>query len=191
MRSLWIVLWFGVACGLAGCSRQEAGWRDAARADTVAAYQEYLQDFPAGAHAGAARTRVLELRELEAWAKAGRLRTPEAWQRYLGEWPDGAHAPAARRQLAAFVAGAAPAGAGDFSVQLGAYSTESAARADLARHARAHAADLAGAELRVLPPRDSGGDTWRLRTGPLAESAARDLCARLRLRGVDCVPLPD
>lgn len=191
MRSLWIVLWIAVACHMAGCSRQEAGWRDAAGEDTVTAYEEYLLDYPAGAHAAEARARMLELRDQEAWAKASRLRTPEAWQRYLGDWPDGAHAIAARRNLAAFVAGAAPAVHGAYSVQLGAYSTEAAAHADLARHARAHAEDLAGVELRILAAQDIGGDMWRLRTKPLAEAAARDLCARLRARGVDCLPLAD
>jgi hypothetical protein len=120
-----------------------------------------------------------------------RLQTPEAWQRYLGEWPDGVHAAAARRKLAAFIATDPPEAQGDYAVQLGAYSTEAAARADLVRHAGQYRQELAAVGLRVLKPRADGGEIWRLRTTALAEPAARDLCARLRTRGVDCVPLAD
>lgn len=191
MHSKWVVVWIIAAGTLAACSRQESGWRDAADEDSIAAYEQYLQEFPASAHAGEARARVSELKEQEAWALANRLQTPEAWQRYLGEWPDGRHAAAARRQLARFVPAGAPVTQGAWSVQLGAYSSQAAAQADLARHTRGHAGELAGQQLVILPPHDVATDVWRLRTGPLAEAAARDLCGRLRERGVDCVPVVD
>ena len=191
MRSKWIVVGIIAACALPACSRQESGWRSAAAEDSVAAYEQYLQDFPAGAHAGIARARVAELREQETWARANRLQTPEAWQRYLGEWPEGRHAPAARRQLDRFVPAGAPETGGAWFVQLGAYSSEAAARAALARHAHDHAGELSGIQLVILAPYDIATDVWRLRTMPLAEAVARDLCGRLRERGVDCVPVVD
>ena len=80
---------------------------------------------------------------------------------------------------------------GRYVVQLGAYSTEVAARADRARAAEVHAATLAGIGLRIVAPRAPADSIWRLRTDGLVEVAARDLCARLRAGGVDCVPLPD
>lgn len=191
MRFQWIVVSVVAASALAACSRQESGWRSAADEDSVAAYETYLEDFPAGAHAGEARARVVELIEQQAWARANRLQTPEAWQRYLGEWPDGRHAAAARRRLMEFVPAAEPAGDGAWSVQLGAYSSEAAARAALARHARERAVELSGARLVFLPPYDIASDVWRLRTTPLAEAAARELCGKLREAGVDCVPVID
>lgn len=191
MRCQWIVVWIIAAGVLVACSRQESGWRSAAAEDSVAAYERYLEDFPAGPHASVARTRVAELLEQEAWSRAGRLQTPEAWQRYLGEWPDGRHAPEARRRLARFVPGDVPAGIADWSVQLGAYSSEAAARADLARHARERAEELSGVRLVIRAPHDLATDVWRLRTTPLAEAAARELCGKLRERGVDCVPVVD
>ncbi len=189
MRSQWIVAWIIAAGVLAACSRQESGWRSAAAEDSVAAYERYLEDFPAGAHASVARARVDELMEQEAWSRANRLQTPEAWQRYLGEWPDGRHAPAARRQLTRFVPNDVPAAGAAWSVQLGAYSSETAARADLARHARERAGELSGVRLVIQAPYDIATDVWRLRTTPLAEAAARELCGKLRERGVDCVPV--
>jgi hypothetical protein len=189
LRSQWIVPWIIVAGVLAACSRQESSWRSAASQDSVAAYERYLEDFPAGAHASDARARVAELMEQEAWSRANRLQTPEAWQRYLGEWPDGRHAPAARRQLTQFVPNDVPAAGAAWSVQLGAYSSEAAARADLARHARERAGELSGVRLVIRAPYDIATDVWRLRTTPLAEAAARELCGKLRKCGVDCVPV--
>ncbi|MEX1994362.1 MAG: SPOR domain-containing protein [Steroidobacteraceae bacterium] len=189
MRSQWIVTAIVATCALTACSRQETGWRDAAGEDTIAAYQAYLQDFPASAHAGKARARLLELQQEDAWAKANRLRTPEAWQRYLGDWPEGRHAPAARRLLAQFVPGDAAAASDAFAVQLGAYSTEQAARAGRESLARNHPAELASVQWRILAPRNPATEYWRLRVGPFAEAPARDLCNRLKARGVDCVPV--
>ena len=182
-------MWLIAALAVAACSRQEAGWQEAARENSIAAYQNYLEKFPAGAHAGEARARVLELQEESAWTRANRLRTPEAWQRYLGEWPDGRHAALARRQLVAFIPAQAPAARGDFAVQLGAWSNEAAARGNLARLAREHAAELGGQSLVILAPQLPDTDVWRLRTGPLEEARARELCESLRSGGVDCVPV--
>lgn len=189
MGAQWVIVAILAASLAGGCSRQESGWQEAARADTMAGYEEYLARFPAGAHAPQARKRILELREEQDWARAGRLRTPEAWQRYLADWPDGRHAAEARDQLAQFV----PAGDGgrDWSVQLGAFSSEAAAQSARARLADAGAAQLGGIELRVLAPQQDPSDVWRLRTGALPESAARELCARLRAGGVDCLPVAD
>jgi len=189
LRAQWIVVVLA-ACILAACSRQEAGWREAARSDTVAAYEEYLARYPAGAHGTEARARILALREEQDWARAGRLRTPEAWQRYLADWPEGRHAAEAHRELARFVPPAA-AVAGDWSVQLGAFSSESAAHKALEKQALALAGDLAGLPLVVLAPRSDPADVWRLRTGPLPEAGARELCARFRQRGVDCLPVAE
>lgn len=182
-------MWILAACAVSACSRQEAAWLDASREDSIAAYQLYLERFPAGTHAGNARARVVSLQEEEAWVRTHRLKTPEAWQRYLGEWPEGRHAALARRQLIAFVPAEAPATRGDFAVQLGAWSNEAGARANLLRLAREHPVELSGLQLVILVPNDLATDVWRLRTGPLPEAAARDLCGRLRLRGVDCVPV--
>lgn len=182
-------MWVLAACAVSACSRQEAGWRDASRENSIAAYQQYLDRFPAGTHAADARARVVSLHEEVAWALANRLKTPEAWQRYLGEWPEGRHAALARRQLVAFIPAVAPPVRGGFAVQLGAWSNEAATQANLARFTREHAVELAGLKLLIVSPHDPATDIWRLQTGPLAEAEARDLCGRLRERGVDCVPV--
>jgi cell division septation protein DedD len=92
-----------VALLLAGCSRQEAAWRSADSAGTVAAYETYLESYPAGTHAATARVRAAALREAREWSHAERLGTPESYQRYLAAYPDGQHAATARDRLAVFM----------------------------------------------------------------------------------------
>ncbi len=183
--------WILAALIAAACSRQESGWERARREDSLAAYEGYLARYPEGPHAGEARAALDGMHDTEAWARAERLATPEAWQRYLGEFPDGRHAAGARQRLIDFIPPGPQPADGRYVVQLGAYSTEAAARADLARAAVVHAGALAGIGLRISAPRAPADSIWRLRTDALVEASARDLCAKLRAGGVDCVPLPD
>lgn len=188
MRLQWIVLWIACACALAACSRQEAGWRGARGEDDVHAYETYLEHFPAGAHAEEARARIRELHEEREWARANQLQTPEAWQRYLGAYPEGRYAAAARDRLSDYVLAKAPPGDRPYAIQLGAYSSEAAARADLARFLRDHADLLGDLKLHIRPPATGAPPLWRLRAGPLAEAVARRICVELESRAVDCVP---
>jgi hypothetical protein len=191
MPRIIVVPWILAALIAAACSRQESGWERARREDSPAAYEAYLARYPAGPHSGQARAALDGMRDAEAWSRAERLATPEAWQRYLGEHPDGRRAAEARQRLIDFIPPGPKPADGRYVVQLGAYSTEGAARAGLARAGIEHAGALAGTGLRVIAPREAADSIWRLRTDVLAEPAARDLCTRLRSGGVDCVPLPD
>ena len=184
----WSVIWFAIAwLAVAGCSRQEADWREAAQAGTVVAYEAYLKRFPAGAHAAEARARIDRLVDDEEWARAGHIGTPEALQRYLSAHPEGGHAAAARSRLTALVPDAATSRT--WSVQLGAYSTEAAAQSDLVQLARAHGPLFHGLKWRILEP--GAAALWRLRAGPLDESSARQLCMELAAQGATCVPVAE
>lgn len=203
MRRIIVVTCILAASLLASCDRRESDWRDAQRQDSPASYRAYLERHPTGAHAAEARAWLEARRESEEWARAERLGTPEAWQRYLAGWPEGRHAEEARRLLVAFIppprpaplpahappAPAAPATAGDFEIQLGAWSDEALARAGFDRFIGAHAAALAGAQLRLAGPGESGDALWRLRAGPFDEGAARARCTELVGAGVSCVPV--
>jgi hypothetical protein len=157
------------ACASTACSRQEASWQDERQA------HEDLE----------------ERREAEIWNRAERLRTPEAWQRYLSEWPEGRHSTDARARLMEYVPVEAAGSAGNWSVQLGAFSDEAAARAALLRYSSERTKELAGVAIGIQAPHEIATDVWRLRTASLSEAAARDLCTRLRAQGVDCVPVVD
>jgi hypothetical protein len=173
---------------VAGCSRQESAWQEAARRNTPAAYQQYLDRYPAGAHAADARTGIVAAREAAAWTRAERLGTPEAWQRYLAEWPQGAHAAIARKSLIEFAPPRPAAPPAGYEIQLGAWTDEASARAALAGWA-GRQADLGGQVPRIDNPPPGGPAVWRLRAGPYDKAAARVVCDDLRSAGVDCVPV--
>jgi len=103
MRAAFILAIVIAAVVLGGCSRQESAWRQAERQHSVAAYEAYLRDYPAGAHAPEARTRLADLREQQEWDRALRFNTPEAFQRYLSRYPSGRYAQAARDRLSDFL----------------------------------------------------------------------------------------
>lgn len=182
------------ACALSACSRQESAWEATQREGSAAAYEAFIEKFPAGAHARQARAALDALHESETWRRAERLGTPEAWQRYLDEWPDGAHAALARQLLVNFIPPAPPvpaSAAADaaYEIQLGAWLDEATAREALAGWQGARAAELDGAQPRLVAPPTEGPALWRLRAGPLDEDRARALCGRLKAAGTDCVPV--
>lgn len=197
---------------LGGCSRQESAWREAERQHSVAAYEAYLRDYPAGVHAPEARTLLADLREQQEWDRALRFNTPEAFQRYLSRYPSGRYAEAARERLSDFLLARAPAveeppvsaaaappqnsgkliaaasGGGPFRVQLGAFGAgEEAARRAWQQLSRRHADLLEGLTPRIDVIRKDGRSLWRLQAGPLGESRAREICAALRSRGAACL----
>jgi len=200
---------------LAGCSRQEAAWREAERQDSVAAYEDYLRDYPAGANAPAARTRLSDLREQQEWDRALRFNTPEAFQRYLSRYPSGRYAQGARERLSDFVLGRSPdagepapapdagppappptsgkliaaaADTAEFRIQLGAFSAgEQAARRAWQDLSGRHGDLLGGLAPRVDVIRKDGRSLWRLQAGPLSETRAKEICDSLRARGAACL----
>jgi len=199
-----------------GCSRQESAWRSSSAQDSVAAYEAYLRDYPAGGHVDEAQLRLGELREQQEWERALRFNTPEAFQRYLSGYPQGRYATAARDKLSDFLLAEAPddatvpaapvsagpaaggtliaeaSASGDYRVQLGAFrGGETAARRAWAQLGGKHG-DLLGS----LTPRidvivRGGHDLWRLQAGPLSEARAREVCAALKVRGDDCLLVHD
>lgn len=197
----------------AGCSRQESAWRHSAAQDSVAAYEAYLRDYPAGPHVGEAQARLSALREQQEWDRALRFNTPEAFQRYLSGYPAGRYAAAAREKLSDFLLARAPggaeplapaaerrptgtlaaaAGAGDGRIQLGAFGGgEGAARRAWADLSNRHGDLLAGLTPRVDVVERDGKSLWRLQAGPLSESRAQEACAALKARGAACIVVRD
>ncbi|MGH8242726.1 MAG: hypothetical protein ACRETY_05180 [Steroidobacteraceae bacterium] len=193
MRGIIVASCLAVSAGTA-CSRQESAWDEAQREGSAAAYEAFIERYPAGEHARQARAALDALNESETWRRAERLGTPEAWQRYLDRWPDGAHAALARQLLVNFIPPAPPtpaSAAADaaYEIQLGAWLDEATARESLSAWQGARAAELEGAEPRLVAPPAKGPALWRLRAGPFGETYARALCGRLKAAGTDCVPV--
>ena len=186
---------------LSGCSRQEAEWREARARDALASYQSYVERYPAGTHVDEARQRMRELQEEREWQRAGRLATPEALQRYLAGHPEGRHAAEARDRLAEFLLQRAPAGDGlpvpavpapvtaGWVVQLGAFTSRSAAEEVAARLSSAHRDLLGELPTEINQGRESGQALWRLQVAAPSEALARDWCKELQGRGDACLAL--
>lgn len=85
--------------GVAGCDREPAAWQQAQAADTVAAYESYLQEHADGPHAVQANTRLTELHEQQAWQEAEKQGTIAAIETFLKNHPEAAHAGPAQAAL--------------------------------------------------------------------------------------------
>jgi len=91
-----------VALSLVGCSRETDDWRGAQAADTVAAYEQFLHQYPASSHATEATTRVTPLAEDEAWQLATSQDTQAGYQQFAARYPDGKWAQEARVRIENF-----------------------------------------------------------------------------------------
>ncbi len=77
---------------IAGCDTRQRDWEEARQADSLSAYQEFLEQYPDGEHTEAARQRIVEIREQDAWETARDRDTIEAYQTFVDDYPDSTHA---------------------------------------------------------------------------------------------------
>lgn len=82
-----------------GCERQEAAWQEAREADTIAAYQEYVEAYGDSPQADEAEQRIRALRAADLWIETRQADTVEAYQRFLAQFPDSQEAEQARARL--------------------------------------------------------------------------------------------
>ncbi len=185
--------------------RREQAWEAARMEDTVESYQAFLGQYPEGEFADQARSRLSVLERQSAWqaledsddlealsAFADDYReTPEAAEaqariaeiqaaRQEAESRERARAEEERRRLEAEQA------ARSHRVQLAALRTAEQAR-EGAQRLREQLGDmLAETDIEVHP----SGNLHLLRTEPMEEDAAAELCERLKASGNDCLVVP-
>lgn len=85
----------------ASCGLIEYDWNKAMAANTVTAYETYLQAHHSGKHVDEARGRILALEDDQAWSTAKTLNSIEGYQAYLQKEAGGVHAGDAHYQLTA------------------------------------------------------------------------------------------
>jgi cell division septation protein DedD len=90
------------ALSLAGCSRESDDWKSAQAADTVAAYEQFLHQYPGSTHVSEANTRVTQLAEDEAWQLATSQDTQAGYQQFAARFPDGKWTQEARVRIENF-----------------------------------------------------------------------------------------
>lgn len=85
------------ACGLMA----DSDWHKATLANTVAAYETFLQEHPGNQHADNARGRILALRDEHAWSAARASNSIASYEGYLKAETGGVHVGDAKYQITA------------------------------------------------------------------------------------------
>ena len=96
------LLALGIAVVLAGCGEMQ-DWRSTQRADTLEAYETFLDRHPESAYAPVAQRRAADLLEQRDWQIASQADTAEAYRRFLDTHPKGRWAREARIRLQNFM----------------------------------------------------------------------------------------
>jgi hypothetical protein len=193
------------ACALIACSGEGRDWRSAEAADTVEAYDQFLEKHPEGEHVTQARARLEQLAEDREWQRATTADTAAAYREFLAQHPNGKWAGEARIRVENFAlteaaaaaergsvvapdraASVSPAGSG-FGIQLGAFSTEAAAQAEWQQLQSRHRAQLGALNLEVQRAASASGAVFRLQVHVGAEARARGICAALAQALQPCV----
>jgi outer membrane protein assembly factor BamD (BamD/ComL family) len=200
---------------LAACSSSESDWKKADAQNTVAAYQDFLQQHPNDQHASQASQRIQALQDDQAWADAQKANTSDSLQQYLQKYPSGTHAEDAKTLMAGLERAAA------WKVAQTA-NTESALQDFIQKYSQGPEVDLAKSQLEklkgyrvelakshsqkeadktlaslkardatefhdlvVIPP--SGSEKlYRIASGPMTEESAKSACEKLRKAHQHC-----
>jgi len=88
------------ALAMTACSSVNKDWADASAANTVAAYQSFLDKHAADPHAQEAKAYILALIDDAAWRTAQNSNSLDSYRQYLQAEPNGSHAQTARDQMA-------------------------------------------------------------------------------------------
>lgn len=215
MKKSFLVLCVLTAGALAACSNPSADWQKANQTNTVAAYQQFIQQHPNDARVAQARNRIAALNDEQAWTAAQNANTLDAYQQYLQQNPNGMHAADAQDKVNSMQQDAAWSSAQstntaaayqDFlqkypnsphasdaqdalkkltGYQALLYSTRSKTLAD--KYAQ-RLKEKYGNELQdvvVVPPTGSS-KTLEVRSAPMTESDAKAACAKLKKAHQHC-----
>ena len=91
MKKSWSIAVLATVAVLMGCSSAKEDWNKASSANTVAAYQDYLNKHPSGEHSADAQDRIHTLQDDAAWSQAKQTNTVDAYKDYLQKQPAGSH----------------------------------------------------------------------------------------------------
>jgi len=210
-----LVLCVITAGALAACSNPTADWQKANQQNTVAAYQQFIQQHPNDERVSQAHNRINALQDEAAWSTAQSTNTLDGYQQYLQQEPNGMHAADAQDKVNGLQADAAwqtaqstntAAGYQDFLQKypnsphtsdaqdalkkLTGYqallgTSRSKATAD---KLAARLKDKYGSDLQdvVVVPPTGKSKTLEVRSAPMTEDDAKAACAKLRKAHQHC-----
>jgi hypothetical protein len=87
---------------LCACSRESADWKSASTADTIEAYQQFLQQHPKASSVATAQARLKALTEDRDWQAAAAVDTRAAYEQFVAQHADSKWAQEARIRIENF-----------------------------------------------------------------------------------------
>ena len=202
------------ALAMSGCNTANSDWKKATTANTLTAYQTFVQKHADDKRADDARGRILALQDEQAWATAMKANTVESYQEYLRAESGGVYADDARYHITALERAAAwqslqnDLSAPSLQAFLQKYpqgpeSNEARAklkdlsfRVQLADSRSQAAAERKRAQLQakfgtvlhevVVVAPTPPDTTYRVTSGPMSEATASSTCARLERAHQSC-----
>jgi hypothetical protein len=207
-----------IGAALTACNTAESDWRQATAANTMTAYQAFLQKHADSRHAENARGRILALQDDQAWNAARAADSIAGYQDYLKAESGGVHVGEAKYQITALQradawkaiqndASAASLQAFLLKYPQGLESNEARARlkeldyriqladsrsAAAAEHKRAQLESKFGKLLHdvVVVPPNAPGTMYRVTSGPMSRATANSTCATLEREHQSCKLVP-
>jgi hypothetical protein len=207
-----------LGAALTACNTAESDWRQATAANTMTAYQAFLQKHADSRHAENARGRILALQDDQAWNAARAADSIAGYQDYLKAESGGVHVGEAKYQITALQradawkaiqndASAASLQAFLLKYPQGLESNEARARlkeldyriqladsrsAAAAEHKRAQLESKFGKLLHdvVVVPPNAPGTMYRVASGPMSRATANSTCATLEREHQSCKLVP-
>lgn len=207
-----------IGAALSACNTADGDWRQATAANTMSAYQAFLQKHADSRHAENARGRILALEDDQAWNAARADNSIKGYEDYLKAQSGGIHVGEAKYQITALQRAAAwkavqnEASAASLQAFLlkypqGLESNEARARlkeldyrVQLADSRSAAAAERKRAQLEskfgsvlhdiVVVPPNAPGTMYRITSGPMSQATANSTCATLEREHQSCKPVP-
>jgi cell division protein FtsN len=164
-----------------GCSHEQSDWHSAQAANTIEAYEAFINAHPKSARDADAQAQIAQLTEARDWQRASTIDTADAYRQFLAQHPQGKSAQEARIRIENFgMNNAAPAAGGAAAPSAPAAAPAAAAPAPAKRPAEAAA------------PESAAGGRYSVQLGAFsteakAQSQWRRLNARFasKLRGTE------
>lgn len=156
-----------------GCSHEQSDWHSAQAANTIEAYEAFVNAHPKSARAADAQAQIEQLTEARDWQRASTIDTADAYRQFLAQHPQAKSAQEARIRIENFGMNTAAAGGG--AAPPAAPAASPAAAVPPAKPAKPAAAPAA--------PQSAAGERYSVQLGAFTTQAkAQNQWQRLNAR---------
>src|ERR1700729_1044441 len=97
-----ILMSVALLAAASGCSHEQRDWHSAQAANTIEAYEQFMNAHPKSARAADAQAQIAQLTEARDWQRASTIDTADAYRQFLAQHPEGKSAPEARIRIENF-----------------------------------------------------------------------------------------